>query len=269
MANTQALTPIQAIHHDLQAMRTQFQSVLPPQITVDRFCRIVFTAVQTNPGLVEAGSRAVLAACMTAAQIGLLPDGREAALIAYRGKQGTTVSFQAMVSGLMKLVRNSGEISTWDLEVVRENDTFERNCGDNPSITHKPSLTNRGKIIGAYSIVTLKSGEKSREFMDIDQIEGIRARSRAKDSGPWVTDFEEMAKKTVVKRHYKRLPSSTDLDEAIAADNEAYEATTMVDPDVIELPKKKRIEAIVESKQIVEPETPHKREPGDESENDL
>jgi recombination protein RecT len=68
----------------------------------------------------------------------------------------------------------------------------------------------------------MKDGEKSREFMDVDQINAIRQRSRSGKSGPWVSDFDEMAKKTVVRRHSKRLPMSTDLDDLLRSDDEQF-----------------------------------------------
>lgn len=125
--------------------------------------------------------------------------------------------------GLRKKVCNSGEIATWDAHVVHENDLFEFELGDNPSIRHQPALDNPGKPIGAYSIATLKSGEKSREVMSIAAIEKVRSRSRAKDNGPWVTDYEEMCRKTVARRQSKVLPMSTDLDDLLRRDDDLYD----------------------------------------------
>jgi len=119
-------------------------------------------------------------------------------------------------------VRNSGEISTWSVQAVYENDTFDFCLGDEEHITHKPALANRGKLIAVYSIVTMKDGEKSREVMSVEDVNQIRARSRSGNSGPWQTDFAEMAKKTVVRRHSKRLPLSTDIDGVIKEDDELF-----------------------------------------------
>ena len=127
-----------------------------------------------------------------------------------------------MVAGIMKMVRNSGEISTWSVQAVYENDNFDFCLGDEEHITHKPALANRGKIIAVYSIVSMKDGEKSREVMSVEDVNAIRARSRSGNSGPWVSDFAEMSKKTVVRRHAKRLPMSTDLDDALRADDELF-----------------------------------------------
>jgi recombination protein RecT len=136
-----------------------------------------------------------------------------------------------MAAGIMKLVRNSGEISTWSVQAAYENDTFDFCLGDEEHITHKPALANRGKLIAVYSIVTMKDGEKSREVMSLEDVNAIRARSRSGNSGgPWQTDFSEMAKKTVVRRHSKRLPLSTDIDGAIREDDELFMPTETAAP---------------------------------------
>lgn len=217
---SRALRPIDEVRHTLTRMSPEFKAALPPHVTPEKFVRVTLTAIQTaaaqGQDLLECDRTSLYAACMRCAQIGLLADGREAALVKY----GNKVQLLPMVEGLMKHVRNSGEIVNISVQVVRENDEFDYELGDNERILHKPAIKDRGDIIGAYSIVTLKGGEKSREWMSIDEIEGIRKRSRSADRGPWVTDYSEMAKKTVFRRHYKRLPKSTDLDDIVREEDE-------------------------------------------------
>ncbi len=212
------VTVIDQVRNQLTAMQPQFAAALPKHVDPARFVRVVMTAVQMNGNLLDADRRTLFASAMRASQMGLLPDGREGAIVTFKNQ----AQFMPMVAGIMKLVRNSGEISTWSVQAVYENDSFDYELGDSERIVHKPALTSRGKIIGAYSIVTMKDGEKSREFMSVEDIEAIRKRSRSGTSGPWVSDFSEMAKKTVVRRHSKRLPMSTDLDEALRADDELF-----------------------------------------------
>lgn len=210
--------------------RDELKKMLPVQIPVERFLRVVDTAVQQNPKILEATARSIFNAAMKAATDGLLPDGREGAIVPYNVKvRGTNtwetqVQWMPMIAGLRKKVRNSGEIETWDAQVVYANDEFEYELGDDPFIKHKPMLSgDRGQVIAAYSIATLKSGEKSREVMSIGEIEAVRARSKSKDSGPWVTDYSEMCRKTVARRHSKVLPMSTDLDDLMRHDDELYD----------------------------------------------
>ena len=154
---------------------------------------------------------------MKAASDGLLPDGREGAFVVFKTKDGNSwvnkASWMPMIAGIRKKVRNSGEIATWDAQVVHERDQFEYELGDQPFIKHKPHMgADPGPVIAAYSVATLKSGEKSREVMTRAELEKVHEASKAKTSGPWIDWFDEMCRKTVAKRHAKVLPMSTDLD---------------------------------------------------------
>lgn len=242
--NNSALASVDEIRATLNGtlMVEQFKAVMPTQKHVDRFVRAVMTAVQNNPDLLQADRRTFYGACMRAAQDGLLPDGKEAVLVIYNvnvAPQGAaaqwvkTAQYQPMVEGMFKKVRLSGEIKgAPKVHVVKENDVFEYELGDNEKLIHKPALSGRGKTIGAYSIVKTKDGEITREFMDIGTILQIRDKSKSKDSGPWKlltgdnphsSDFDEMCRKTVFRRHFKRLPKSTDLENVLKADDETFE----------------------------------------------
>ena len=216
--STTAVTVVEQVRTQLTSMTPQFAAALPKHVSAERFVRVVMTAIQTSPSLLEADRRTLFASATKAAQQGLLPDGREGAIVVFKGQ----AQWMPMVAGIMKLVRNSGEISTWSVQAVYQNDTFDFCLGDDEHITHKPALSKRGELIAVYSIVTMKDGEKSREVMSVEDVNAIRARSRSGGSGPWVSDFAEMAKKTVVRRHSKRLPMSTDLDDALRADDELF-----------------------------------------------
>jgi len=211
-------TAVVEVRTAIEKMAPQFKAALPAHVPVERFVRTTLTAVQTNPQLMQADRRTLFAAATKAAQMGLMPDGREGAIVTFKDQ----AQWMPMVAGIMKLVRNSGEISTWSVQAVYENDQFDFCLGDDEHITHKPTLASRGKMIAVYSIVTMKDGEKSREVMSVEDVEAIRRRSRSGQSGPWVTDFAEMAKKTVVRRHAKRLPLSTDIDGVIREDDDLF-----------------------------------------------
>jgi len=217
-----------SFRQQMEGRRDELNRMLPAHIPVERFLRVADTAVQGNPDLLKCSPRSLFNAAMKAATDGLLPDGREGAIVSYRTKQGDhwvdMAQWMPMVAGIRKKVRNSGEIATWEVNIVRENDTFEYMLGDDPKLVHIPLLRGeRGEIIAAYSIATLKTGEKSREVMTIEEINAIRGRSRSKDKGPWVTDFSEMCRKTVARRHSKVLPMSTDMDDLLRRDDDLYE----------------------------------------------
>ena len=221
MSQTENINPLVAFRAEAAAMEAQFRMALPKQIPADRFGRVVQTAVQNNPALMKVERRSLWNAVMKAAHDGLLPDGREAALVVYRDKRrGDIAQYMPMIAGLRKKVRNSGDLEDWSVQVVRMNDLFEHELGDHPFIRHAPNLDDPGAFRGVYSIATLKGGAKSYEIMNKAQVDAIRERSRAAASGPWVTDYEEMARKTVARRHAKVLPMSTDLDDLLRRDDD-------------------------------------------------
>lgn len=245
---TRPPSAVTVFQHDIEKMAGQFDAALPRHIPVERFVRVVQTAVMGNPDLLKADRRSLWQAAMKAAQDGLLPDGREAALIARKGRvkvngqwqDSLQVSYQPMIAGVRKKARNSGEISTWDAHIVCEGDDFVFQLGDDPRIEHSYNLkTERGKMIGAYSVCTLKDGTKSYEVMSLAEIYAIRNRSDAWKafsgglikSTPWSTDEGEMARKTVAKRHSKVLPMSTDLDDLMRRDDDLYDFKKETDED--------------------------------------
>jgi recombination protein RecT len=216
-----ALTPMAQMRSTLTNMGAEFKAALPAQIPVDRFIRTTITAVQMQPQLLECDRRSLLGACMKAAQDGLLPDGREAALVIFRSKDGPLAQYMPMVGGILKKIRNSGELASISAHVVYSNDQFDYDLGDDEKINHKPFLgADRGQPIAAYAIAKTKDGAIYREVMSVAEINKVRQASRAKDAGPWVQWWDEMARKTVIRRIAKRLPSSADLDQTLELDNE-------------------------------------------------
>lgn len=204
---------------ELANYEPQIAAALPSHITVDRFKRIVITAINRNPDLAKADRRSLFNACVQCASDGLVPDGREAALVIFRTKDRRTdtwidvVQYLPMIQGVIKRMRNSGDVAAVDAQVVHERDEFDYQLGDDPRIVHKPALDAPGKMIGAYAIIKLTNGEILREVMSIAQIEKVRSVSRTKDKGPWVEWFDEMARKTVLRRCSKRAPVSPDLEK--------------------------------------------------------
>ena len=222
MSTSTELTPIEAMRGTLVKMQPEFQAALPPQIPVEKFIRTTLTAVQMNPELLGADRRSLLGACMKAAQDGLLLDGREAAPVIFRTKEGPKVQYMPMVGGILKKIRTSGELASISAHVVYDKDHFEYELGDNENIVHKPFLgEDRGKPIAVYAVAKTKDGAIYREVMSVADVDKVRQASRAKDAGPWVQWWDEMAKKTVIRRMAKRLPSSADVDQVLQSDNEA------------------------------------------------
>jgi recombination protein RecT len=223
--STQRGQEVAVIRDTLHKMEGEFQMVLPAHIPVERFIRVVMTAVQSEPELIKCDRRSLFRAAVLAAQDGLLPDGRDGAIVPYKDKRRQMVIAQwmPMVSGILKRVRNSGELVNLTVGIYREGDHFLWQQGDDEKIEHRPALNTNGKLVAAYAIAKVKDGGIYREVMDRTEIDKVRNASRASDSGPWVTWYEEMAKKTVIRRLCKRLPNANDLDDLVRRDDTLYE----------------------------------------------
>ena len=189
-----------------EAMKKQIKTALPKHITVDKFVRVALTAINKTPKLGECTRESLLGCLMDLAQLGLEPDNRQAFLIPYGDKATLIISYK----GLVELARRSGEIADIHSDTVCENDFFEYSFGNDSKLVHKPAITKRGSVIAAYSYVRLKDGTSSFEVMNREEVDDIRKRSKASQAGPWVTDFSEMSKKTVFRRHSKWLPVSSE-----------------------------------------------------------
>jgi recombination protein RecT len=218
----------------------QLRIALPSHITPAKFQQTLLTAIQQSPELLDCDRRSVWLACLKCATDGLLPDKREAVIVPFKERKKTDSGWQTrliatyipMVYGLRKKILQSGEVVSFDADVVyrieNENGYFRYEKGTEPPLNHAPMLeipadeATDDKIIGAYSIATMKDGTKSYEFMRRFEIDKVRETSQTgatrtrngekrTPSGPWVDWFAEQCKKTVMKRHSKVLPMSTDI----------------------------------------------------------
>lgn len=243
-AKPKALTPLDAFIAELEGMTKQFEMVLPEHLPVDKFKRSIRTAVSMDPKLLDATRNSLYGACMKAAQDGLIIDGREAAIVVYNTNVGTkaqpryekTAQFMPMTGGILKKVRNSGELASIGAHVVYEKDTFTFWVDeDGEHLKHEPLFVkDRGQITHAYMIARTKDGGKYVEIMTREELDQVRNCSRAKDSGPWKDWLSEMFKKTVIRRGSKRLPMSSDLEDVIRRDDELFVPDQTPEPEPAE-----------------------------------
>ena len=199
----------------LTRMKGQFAMALPKHITPDRFMRVALTAINKTPKLANCTRESLLACLMDCSALGIEPDGRLAYLIPYGDQCTLIVGYK----GIVELARRSGEIADIHADIVCANDQFEYSFGSEGKLVHKPKLGDRGDVIAVYSFAKLKDGSASYEVMDRAEVDAIKNRSKASGNGPWKTDWNEMAKKTVFRRHSKWLPvSSEKMQEALEKD---------------------------------------------------
>ena len=195
-----------------------FQLVLPKHIDADRLCRIALSTITTNPKLMQCTEASLLSSLMEAARLGLEPGVvGQCWLIPYRVKGTMTCQLQIGYQGMLALARRSGEISNVQARIVHDADEFSYEFGLVPKLKHVPSSKADAGTVGyAYAIVNLRDGGQQFEVMSRAEIERVRSKAKAKDDGPWVTHWDEMAKKTVLKRCLKLCPVSIEAQHAIA-----------------------------------------------------
>lgn len=187
-------------------VQKQFAMALPRVgITPERMTRFALTALNRSPALLKTAPQTFLACIVQSAQLGLDPSGitGEAYLVPYKD----TCTFIIGYRGLLKLARRSGKIVEAAAHVVHEKDAFDYQYGLDSKLTHKPSTEkDPGRITYAYAYAKFKDGGSAFEVMTREQIESVRAQSKAGQNGPWVSHFDEMARKTAFRRLAKWLP---------------------------------------------------------------
>ena len=204
-------------------MKPQIEKALPSVLTGERFSRMVLTAMSTNPQLAECSPNSFLGAMMQAAQLGVEPNTPlgQAYLIPYRNHGQLECQFQLGYKGLIDLAYRSGEITSISAHEVCENDDFEYELGLEEKLRHKPALKDRGAVILYYAVFRTKAGGSGFAVMSVEDIKNHSKKySKAAGSSysPWSTNFDAMAKKTVIKQALKYAPIKTEFVRAVASD---------------------------------------------------
>ena len=215
------LTPYQAVKNTLMEHKAEFAALLPKNMTPERLLQIYLTEIKGNPRLMACTPKSLLSCIIETARLGLDP-GSVLGLcffVPYKSE----ARFQLGFPGLCELIYRTGRVSSITCGVVQEGDDFTFEFGTNQFLKHIPVGPRDDKLIThAYSYCTIDGKYLSIEVMDRGEIDTIMKKAVAKQKrqdGPWYEHFGEMSKKTVLKRHSKRLPKSIDVGKAIAEDN--------------------------------------------------
>lgn len=227
--------PIDNVRNTLEQLKPQMRLALPKHLTADRLCRIVMTAVQNTPKLLECDRRSFFAAVMSCAQLGLEPDGvlGQAYLIPFG--QGDRAKVQLIIGykGLISLARNSGDVVSIAAHEVCRNDHFKYVFGLEEKLEHIPATGERGEVTHFYAVAQFKGGGHHFDVMTRAEVEAVRdassgyktavrfAKAGQEPNSPWVQSFVEMGKKSAIRRIAKYLPMNV---QKAAAISEMYEA---------------------------------------------
>ncbi len=222
----------------IKQMSGEIKKALPSVMTPDRFTRMTLTALSSNQQLMQTTPPSFLGAMMNAAQLGLEPNTPlgQAYLIPYwNGKKHCLeCQFQIGYKGMIDLAYRSGAVSTIISQVVYENDKFDYSYGLEPTLKHIPATGDRGDPKYVYAMFRTKDGGYGYEVMSIEEVQAHAKRySKAYNNGPWQTNFEEMARKTLLKKVLKYAPLSSEFVRAIAQDETVK---TEISPDMYEVP---------------------------------
>ncbi|MEC3884605.1 recombination protein RecT [Halobacillus sp. HZG1] len=235
---------VNTIQAYLKKMGPEFERALPKHMDADRLGRIAMTTIRQNPKLLECSIPSLMGAVMQAAQLGLEPGliGHCYLVPFYNGKmKETDVQFIIGYKGMIDLARRSGHIESIYAHTVHENDEFEYELGLHPKLVHKPSTGERGNMNFVYSVAHFKDGGYQFEVFSRNDVDKVKERSKAGKFGPWQTDYEEMAKKTVIRRMFKYLPISVEIqnqathDETVRKDV-TEDAESVYEQEFIDIP---------------------------------
>ncbi|MFI5686765.1 recombinase RecT [Streptomyces sp. NPDC051636] len=208
----------------VQQMRPEIERALPAHVGgADRIARIALTELRRVEHLAECSRESFAGALMTCAQLGLEPGGvsGEAYLLPFWNKKvrGYEVQLVLGYQGMIKLYWQHPLAAGLDTHTVFEGDEFEYEYGLNPVLKHRPARGSaKGQPTHYYAVARLTNGGSAFVVLDVDDVEAIRKRSKAKDFGPWATDYDAMARKTCVRQLFKLLPKSAELARAVAHD---------------------------------------------------
>lgn len=223
-----ASSPAESIRQALERMKGELAAALPKHLTPERLARVALTTIRTNPKLLECEVTSLIAAVMQSAQLGLepgilghayfVPFNRKIKEPGKPDRWVKDVQFLIGYKGLVELARRSGQIQSIAAGTICKGDKFIFAKGFEEKLEHVPNFESRGEAVGFYAYAVTKDGGRYAEVMTLEEINKIRFRSKSADSGPWVSDFEEMAKKTVLRRLAKLLPLSIEFADADTSD---------------------------------------------------
>lgn len=202
-------TPVDSLGEFLRANKNKITSALNDAIDFERFAVVAMNTLRRTPALAQCSPSSVIDAVNRCAELGLEPGGPlgHAYLVPFKQECQLVIGYK----GYLHLMFRSGGLRDAQAQVVYENDKFVGAFGTEPRIEHTIGFGKRGRAVGAYCVLRYVNGGTHIEAMNMEELQKVRNASRAK-SGPWEEWFEEMCKKTVLKRGAKWGPTGSNLE---------------------------------------------------------
>lgn len=209
----------------LEQNKGEIAKLVPRHLNPERMMKVAQQAATTTPALLECYVPTFIGAVVQLSQLGLEPNTilGHAYLLPFNNNRAQRKDVQVIIGykGLIELARRSGKVISLSAHAVYERDEFEFEFGLNEKLRHVPAFGDRGEIKFFYAVAHLKDGGHAFEVMTADEVRQIRARSQGRSNKVWDDYFEEMGRKTVVRRLSKYLPLSIEFQTAVALDNRA------------------------------------------------
>jgi len=222
----------------VEAMKPKMAGLLPKHLTPERIAKVLIVEASRTPVLMECSTRSVAESIMLSAQLGLEPGGTLGHIyfIPFKDnrRRETTCTPIIGYKGYLELARRSGQVARLDARVVYEGEPFEVSAGLKPDIQHKirgDVDRSDNKLVAAYAVAILKDGSEYFEIMWRSEIDKVRSRSRGGKSGPWVSDYAKMARKTAIRALFNGgcVPMSFELATAVDLDGDNPHAPNLGD----------------------------------------
>ena len=241
MVPTERQGALNALSRHLTSTQAHWANAVPSSLArtlrPERIAKIVVMAASRNPRLAECTLSSIVRSVTEILSLGLEPDGpqKQAYLVPFFNKHVGKYEASVMIGykGLMALARRSPEIVDVNAQVVCKNDACHVHLGTRNEILHEPPLSDRGEMVAVYAVAKLRDGGTQIELMSKSQVDAVRdASARSKDV--WAAHYDEMARKTVIRRAAKWWPASIDLADAFALEDEGATVRVAEMDDIID-----------------------------------
>ena len=225
--SAQLQKPKTTFEQTLKRYWPRISAVMPKAMNQERMFQLAVSCYNQTPELAQCSPQSVMSCLMRCSALGMEPsavDGLGRAYIIPFNNRKTgrkEATFILGYKGMIDLARRSGQIRDISARAVHDGDEFRYEYGLNEDLVHIPSTepVEKRPMTHVYMVAHFKDGGHYIEVMSKSEVDAVRGRSRSSKSGPWVTDYEAMALKTVIRRAFRMMPVSVEAAQAVQVDD--------------------------------------------------